>query len=313
MRRQSLQADPKTTAYRLVNGPADDLPGLAVDRFGDVLVAHLYEPSLRSPALFDALAGTFGPLRAIYAKLRPEQASRVSDEARTGLAPPRPEWGEPVDETVVLEAGVSYLARPGEGLSVGLFLDMRPVRAWLREACRGATVLNLFAYTCSFGVAASLGGASRVLNLDASKPYLAWGRRNYALNGLATDDRDFVFGDALDWVQRFRRRGERFQVVILDPPSFGTTRGHRFSAERDYVAMVEACGALVGPGGVLLAATNHAGISRARFAGFLNEGLRRAGRAGQVVGRWHEPSLDFPVAPGTFPYLKCLALALDGG
>ncbi len=310
-RRARLTEDPRATAYRLVNGVGDHLPGLAVDRFGDVLVAHLYDASLRSSALFEALAETCAPVRAIYVKLRPEQASRLSEDERLALAPVAPEWGEPAPETVVRENDVSYLVRPSEGLSVGLFLDMREMRAWVRSGARGRTVLNLFAYTCAFGVVAGLGGASRTLNLDVSKPYLAWGRQNYTLNGLDVDDRDFVFGDALDWVKRFRRRGERFGVVILDPPSFGTTRGRRFSAERDYVQMAEACADLVEPGGLLLAATNHAGITRARFEGYVHEGLERAGRRARLLRRWHEPSLDFPVAAGEVPYLKTLALALD--
>ena len=100
-------------------------------------------------------------------------------------------------------------------MNPGLFLDMREVRSWVGDNAKNKTVLNLFAYTCSLGVAATLGQAQRVLNLDLSKSYLEWGKRNYALNGLKADDTDFVFGDAFDWLARFARRKQTFDVVIL--------------------------------------------------------------------------------------------------
>jgi len=218
-------------------------------------------------------------------------------------------WGPPRPETEVLEDGVRYLVRPDAGLSVGLFLDMREVRGWLRTNAARRRVLNLFAYTCSFGVNAALGGAARVLNLDLSRGYLDWGKTNYRLNRLSVDDRDFVYGDAFDWLGRFARRGERFDLVIVDPPSFSSTP---FSVTRDYPRLVEAAARTVAPAGILLAATNHAGTSDDRFEAWLQNGLTLAGRYGRVVQRWHEPRLDFPMPPGRGqPYLKVRALVLD--
>jgi 23S rRNA (cytosine1962-C5)-methyltransferase len=310
-RRGPLAERADTTAYRLAHGAADGLPGVAVDRFDDVLVVHLHDPRLPAESYVRALVDRVAPVRAAYVKRHPRQSSRLRESEREALAPPLPAWGEPVEALEVLENGVRYQVRPGDRLSVGLFLDMREARQWVREQAKSRTVLNLFAYTCAFGVCASLGGATRVLNLDASRPYLRWGQDNYALNNLAPDLRDFVYGDAFDWLRRFGRRGERFDLVILDPPSFSTTRESRFAAERDYGRLVAAAAPVVTPRGILVAATNHAGISPAQFTELVAQGLADAHRKGRVVARWHEPEIDFPISPNTRPYLKIQAVAMD--
>jgi 23S rRNA (cytosine1962-C5)-methyltransferase len=290
-----------TDAYRLVHGAADGAPGLFVDRFGDALIVHADSHAILT-SWRDALPRE--GFATAYAKVHPRQASR---EASSELML----WGEPREELVVHERGVHYVIRPRAGLNVGLFLDMREVRQWLREHATGRGVLNLFAYTCSFGVAATLGGAQRVLNLDLSRTYLDWGKANYRANNLATDDADFVFGDAFDWLGRFARRSQQFDLVIVDPPSFSSTRGGAFAVQRDFPRLIEAAARATAPGGILLAATNHAGTTEARFDAWLRSGLETAGRRGRVERRWHEPFADFPLVDGQHPYLKVSALTLD--
>ena len=284
------------------------MPGLAIDRYGEVLVIHA-DAAVLLERWLPEIRTDLGDFAAAYTKIHPRAASHLAADQVRRLAPEAPVWGPPRPETEVLEDGVRYLVRPDAGLSVGLFLDMREVRDWLRTNTARRRVLNLFAYTCSFGVNAALGGAARVLNLDLSRGYLDWGKTNYRLNGLSVDDRDFVYGDAFDWLGRLARRGERFDVVIVDPPSFSSTP---FSVTRDYPRLVEAAARTVAPAGILLAATNHAGTSDDRFEAWLQNGLTLAGRYGRVVQRWHEPRLDFPMPPGRGqPYLKVRALVLD--
>jgi 23S rRNA (cytosine1962-C5)-methyltransferase len=289
-------------AYRLIHGVADGVPGLFVDRFGDVLVVHADSEDILDdwqPALHDL--GTFP---AAVGKVHPRQASRLPPVERVL-------WGAPPAEVFVRVEGVRYVVRLRTGLSVGLFLDMREVRQWIGQIAGGRNVLNLFAYTCSFGVVATLAGAIRVLNLDLSRSYLDWGRANYQANALSVDDADFVFGDAFDWLGRFARRNQLFELVIVDPPSFSSTRRGPFAVERAYERLVTAAARTIAPGGILLAATNHGATTDARFDAWLRSGLDSAGRRGRLERSWHEPPPDFPLAPGQQPYLKVRALTLD--
>ena len=170
---------------------------------------------------------------------RPKQASRVPEDEMSSLAPPLPVYGPQLalrkPPMLRRHPGLvrSSAARRACNIEIRLrrrteHADSFPicaragrrVRAW----AEGKTVLNTFAYTCGFGLAATAGGAARALNLDLSRHGLAWGQENYRLNGFAPDEHDFVFGDVFDWLARFARRGETFDLVILDPPSFSKTQ-----------------------------------------------------------------------------------------
>ena len=306
-RRAPLARRTDLTTYRLFHGDAEGAPGLAIDRFGDVAVIHADSRELLD-SWRDELRSDLGDMGCAYAKLHPRPASRAPEALLHRAAPEQPIWGPGIDTVEAVEYGARYIVRPVAGPSVGLFIDMREVRAWVRDNALGRSVLNLFAYTCAFGLSATLGKAARVVNVDVSRPYLEWGQANYRLNALTCDPRDFIYGDAFDWLGRFSRRDTRFDLVIVDPPTFSSTP---FAVTRDYPRLVAAAARVVAPDGILVAATNHAGTSATRFEGWLAAGLESAGRQGKMVQRWHEPETDFPVAAGQRPYLKVRALALD--
>lgn len=289
-----------TTCFRWLD---EELSGVTVDLFGDVAVLGLYRDAGddEERALADALAEA-RPLRAVYVKRRPREA-RDSGRHVDDAAPPSPIWGEPVESLVAEEASARFLIRPPNGLSVGLYLDARDARAWVRAHAAGKRVLNTFAYTCGFGVAAHLGGAARVVNVDASRRVLDWGTDNMALNGLDARPEDFLSGDAFDWLQRFEKKGQRFDLVVLDPPGFATTRRSRFSAQRDYHRLVEAA-ARVMDDGLLLAMCNVAALSEAEVSAQVRRGL--GARRFEVAARFGASPVDFRQPSA----LKCLAVKL---
>lgn len=303
----------ETTAYRLVNGAGDGLPGITLDRYGDSLVLNCYDPQLEPDAptlkLLVETLGQVWPEMPVYGKFRPRQASTLARSEEI-VAPERPLRGNPLPETTIRETGLEYLIRPGEGLSPGLFLDMREVRSRLAALVAGKTVLNCFAFTGAFGLVAAKNGASRAVNLDAGAKALEWAKQNYRLNGLVPDDYDFVTGDVFDWLNRFARRGQTFDAVILDPPSFSTVKKSRWSAEKDYGELASLAARSVASGGLLVACANHAGLPRRNFRQMVTGALDAAGRPFEILGYYHEPELDFPRPAGTEGYLKVLFLRL---
>jgi 23S rRNA (cytosine1962-C5)-methyltransferase len=237
------------------------------------------------------------------------QGNVLDDRARRALVPIEPLIGQAVDRVEVVENGSRFIIRPAEGLNPGLFLDMREAREFVHAGAAGKSVLNCFAHTCAFGVAALRGGAARVLNLDMSRHYLDWGRENVELNGFATAPTDFVKGDVFDWLKRFGRRGQKFDVVILDPPSYATTHATRFAVEQDTARLVALAAQVMQPGGTLIACTNYEQLPQRGFVSRVREGL--AGVAARIAETRHEPDLDFPVARGVQPYLKVCIVRVE--
>ncbi|ABX06128.1 MAG TPA: RluA family pseudouridine synthase [Herpetosiphon sp.] len=306
-RRAVLAADPATTIFRVFHGPSDGLthPWLqhwTVDKLDQVLIASCYDEHVRQvPAsLINALVAQWQP-QAIYAKYRPRAAAKVDEAAMAELAPTRPVWGEPIEQVVVQEAGLSYELRPNDGLSIGLYADMRETRQRVRNllAKRQLRVLNTFAYTCGFGVAAVADAPEAIVtNLDLSRRSLDWGKINYGLNQLAVEDRQFVFGDVFDWLSRWVRQGRQFDVVILDPPSFARNRGKRWRAEEDYADLVALAVQLLPADGHLIACCNHVGLSRRQFRGQVERGMQQGRWHGTIEANYPASPLDYPAAYG---------------
>lgn len=312
-RRAPLREEGTTTAFRVLNSQGDGTPDVTVDWFEDVAVLSHYrtfsadEETSQAQVLTDTLSA-----RAVYLKRRPREARVVANTAKDQVAPEVPIAGEPVTSLVARENGAKFLIRPGQGLSVGLYLDMRDTRAWVSRNVRGRSVLNCFSYTCGFGVLAHQGGARRAVNLDLSRRVLDWGEENLALNGWTSERRDHIAGDTFDWLQRFARKGEQFDCVILDPPSFSTSPKGRFSAVRDYPKLVAAAAPVVAPNGHLVACCNLEALEGTRFEQWIQQGVDQAGRRGAVVERLGPSTIDFPEGPEEPPALKVRILSLHG-
>lgn len=211
---------------------------------------------------------------------------------------------------------------PGGSGSVGLFLDQRDNRRRLLvnhvaagfpafpDSPVGAAVLNLFAYTCGFSVCAAKAGA-RTTSVDLSRRYLEWGQRNFVLNGLDPAAHEFLHGDVFEWLRRLARKGRRFAVALVDPPTFSTSKASGvFRVEADYERLVRAVLPLVEPAGRLFASTNAATLAPERFVAGLHRAVAAGGR--RILAEHFVPQPpDFPSSSDAPAYLKTVWLRLD--
>lgn len=269
-RRRDLFTLADTDCFRLFNGAADGLDGLAIDRYGAWLLVLMTRPELQhdgrlAAAVRRAAAGLPMAVHGIVAKdiSRPD-SGRIDDAyggaMLAGAAPP--------DELVVKQAGIAAGVRLAAGRHTGLFLDMRAVRHRLAPLyAAGGAMLNLFCYSAAFSVHGLKNGLGAALNIDLAKTALDLARRNYALNGLACVDRDFMYGDALTWMRAFAKQGRRFDFVVLDPPTFARAKNGLFSAAKDFPACLELVQSLA-PGGRALTVINSPAVTRQQYLGW---------------------------------------------
>lgn len=223
-----------TSSCRLIFGEADFLPGIVVDKFSDVLVVESlalgierWKPviieKLKQALLKDGIA-----IRGVYERSDAKVRLLEGMERYKGFI------GEPFDTKVeIIENGVRYLADVADGQKTGFFLDQKYNRLAIQRLCKGKKVLDCFTHTGSFALNAGIAGASSVLGVDASELAINQARENAALNGLS-DTVSFVCGDVFDLLPKLEQEGERFDVVILDPPAFTKSRSSVKNAVKGY-------------------------------------------------------------------------------
>lgn len=222
------------SSCRLIFGEADFLPGLVVDKFEDVLVVESLALGIDRYKLLiidelkTLLAEGGMPIRGVYE--RSDAAVRLKE----GLPLEKGFIGEPFDTNVLItENGVRFSVDVAEGQKTGYFLDQKMNRAAIRPLCKGARVLDLFTHTGSFALNAAAAGASSVLAVDASEPALTRARINAELNGFS-ETVSFRCADIFELLPELERQGERYDVIILDPPAFAKTRESLKNARKGY-------------------------------------------------------------------------------
>ena len=148
-----------------------------------------------------------------------------------------------------------FLLNLTDYLDTGLFLDHRPLRLKMGQQAAGKTFLNLFAYTCSASVHAALGGAIETVSVDLSNTYLNWGKRNFALNGIAETHHHFIEADVMAWLGQCQ---EKFDVIFIDPPTFSNSKKMQdvFDVQRDHVELITLAMRLLNPNGICYFSTN---------------------------------------------------------
>jgi len=281
------------SAHRVLNAEGDGVPGATCDRFGDFLVLHLFSPSLEKlqGALLDSLEAQHNPrgiyLQRRYLPMTPGRARPGAEHVRGEVAPL---------EVEVREDELEFLVDVTAPLAPGLFLDMREGRRLARARAAGLRVINCFSYTGGLSVAAAHGGAERVTSLDLLAKAHARARANFERNGVDPSAHDFLVGDAMATLDRLASRRFRYDLVILDPPTFAAGKGRPFSAQRDYAALVARAIGVLEPGGMLLACSNAQRIAADDFDRALAEGASQADATLRIVERRGQPP-DFPTLP----------------
>ena len=293
--RIELRNDDLTTAYREINGAADGYPGWIVDRYGEwLLVQH------DTAAGAAGGVGERGPLPSIHDGNTKGIYYFATDPDRSTISEAKPVLleGEPAPDTIpVKENGITYHAKLGDSFSTGIFLDQRPQRAWLARHCNSDTrVLNCFAHCGAFSVAAAVAGASTV-SLDLDKKWLDRIEPQMAANGISdfSERHDAIYGDCFDWLARLAKRGEKYDIVILDPPSTSVgKKKKRWSVSRDMAELVALAAPLVKSGGLLWTTTNSASLRVDKFAKLCKKGLDSVDLGDARLERTASVPLDFP-------------------
>jgi 23S rRNA (cytosine1962-C5)-methyltransferase len=301
--------DHETTAWRWVHGENDDLPGIRADVWGSHIGLCFDSPSLVPllEPLLQAFADHARDLRSVWLSYRIPDG----EEARFEGLPEGLVYGECEKKPVeVIERGVKVAVEPWLGHDVGLYCDMRDLRAWMEPHWRGKKVLNTFAHTGMFSVAAAVHGAREVVSVDLSERYLARARENFELNNIDASRHVFDCRDTFKVLDAHRRKDNTFDVVIADPPSFSHSKDGRWSAKTDFPRLVAASLRVLAPGGWLIVASNQGKVSPKDFLQQIQQGSHKAGRSLRLL---HEAStpVDFPAALD-FPesrYLKAWVLA----
>jgi 23S rRNA (cytosine1962-C5)-methyltransferase len=315
-----------TTGYRVIHGENDGLPGLVVDRYGDTLVIKIYAagwlPRLRQvvPSLVAALSPTRIVLRwsrSIAGAVSPFVAPFISSNgaAADNDGATRGDDGVVVagpgvsDLVAFTERGLVFLADPLRGQKTGFFLDQRDNRARVENMSAGRRVLNVFSYSGGFSLAAARGGATHVTSVDLSKPALRDAERIFAENahhpGVKAAVHHTIAGDAFDVMANLADDGARFDVVVIDPPSFAKSAAEIDGALAAYRRLGTLGLALTERGGDLVLASCSSRVSPEAFQETMEDAADVAGFALGVVDVTGHAS-DHPVGFAEGRYLKCI-------
>ena len=304
LRRQML-AGPETNAYRLVCAESDGLPGLIVDRYDRWVVCQFLSAGAEAwkTTIVDCLKDLLPGLSGIY------ERSDVDVRKKEGMVPVtgRLSGAGPPDLVDIQENACRYRVDVKGGHKTGFYLDQRDNRACVAAYAQGKEMLNCFAYTGGFAVAALKAGASHVVNIDASASALELARTHVSLNDLDIARVDHVTGDVFDLLRRYRIDDRTFDGVVLDPPKFAKAKSNLMRASRGYKDINRLAFELLRPGGTLFTFSCSGLMGRDLFQKIVADAALDAGRHAVIV-QWLNQPPDHPTALN-FPegsYLKGL-------
>ena len=283
-KRSAYYQDDLTTAFRLFNQEGDGFGGLTVDLYGDYAVFSWYNSYVYQirQTISEAFRQVFPEVLGTYEKIRFKGLDYESAHVYGQEAP---------DFFTVLENGVLYQVFMKDGLMTGIFLDQHEVRGSLVDGlAMGKSLLNMFSYTAAFSVAAAMGGASQTTSVDLAKRSRELSQAHFQANGISTDEHRFIVMDVFEYFKYAKRKGLTYDVIVLDPPSFARNKKQTFSVVKDYHKLISQSLEILNSGGIIIASTNAANVSRQKFTEQIDKGF--AGRSYQILNKYGLPA-DF--------------------
>ena len=283
-KRKAYYQDDLTTAFRLFNQEGDGFGGLTVDLYGNYAVFSWYNSYVYQirKVISEAFRQFFPEVLGTYEKIRFKGLDYESAHVYGQEAP---------DFFTVLENGVLYQVFMNDGLMTGIFLDQHEVRGSLVDGlAMGKSLLNMFSYTAAFSVAAAMGGSSQTTSVDLAKRSRELSQAHFQANGISTDEHRFVVMDVFEYFKYAKRKGLTYDVIVLDPPSFARNKKQTFSVAKDYHKLISQSLEILNPGGIIIASTNAANVSRQKFTEQIDKGF--AGRSYKILNKYGLPA-DF--------------------
>ena len=283
-KRSAYYQDECTTAFRLFNQEGDGFGGFTIDLYGDYAVFSWYNSYVYQirKVISEAFRQVFPEVLGVYEKIRFKGLDYESAHLYGQEAP---------EFFTVLENSVAYQVFMNDGLMTGIFLDQHKVRGSLVDGLAiGKSLLNMFSYTAAFSVSAAMGGASQTTSVDLAKRSRELSQAHFQANGISTDDHRFIVMDVFEYFKYAKRKGLTYDVIVLDPPSFARNKKQTFSVAKDYHKLISQSLEILNPGGMIIASTNAANVSRQKFTEQIDKGF--AGRSYQILNKYGLPA-DF--------------------
>ncbi len=286
--RESLFKNPETTAFRVFNGEGDGIGGFTIDTFNGYYVISWYSEGIYEfkDLIIEALMNQ-NDVKGLYEKKRFASKGMYVDDNDfiSGQEAPSP--------LIVKENGMNFAVYLNDGAMVGIFLDQREVRKSIRDNySRDKHVLNTFSYTGAFSIAAALGGAVKTTSVDLANRSKSKTIEQFSVNGIDFESHDIIVEDVFNYFKYAVRKELKFDMVILDPPSFARSKKHTFSAGKDYTDLLVQTIAITESNGIIVASSNCSTFGMNKFKGFIEKAFKKASGKYEVIEEYSLPD-DF--------------------
>lgn len=287
-KRKQFYKSSDTTAFRVVNGEGDGLGGLIIDYYDGYYVVSWYSEGIYTfrDEIIAALQKVAN-FKGIYEKKRFDTKGKYI-EGDDFVAGERGEF-----PLIVKENGVNFAVYLNDGAMVGVFLDQRNVRKQIRDKyAKGRTVLNMFSYTGAFSVFAALGGASKTTSVDLANRSLSKTIEQFSVNEVDYEAQDIIVEDVFLYFKYAAKKKMKFDMVVLDPPSFARSKKYTFSAAKDYKNLLKETIAITENNGIIVASTNCSAFDMKKFKGFIDTAFKEMNGKYKILEE-HSLSEDF--------------------